>query len=240
MITFVVLNWRRQANVDAILSAMAGIEMVDERIVWNNNPNVSYSNEGAVVINSGRNFGCDARYAVATLARNDCVLCADDDLRLPAETISALYAAWSAEPEIVHGLYPRVARPDGSYARWLNEEPGYIGCQTIILAGRTTMFSRSLLPAFFEVRTDPAIKSIRDQFEAQGGCPNNGDDIVMSYAAFWLSGRLNRGHNLPVIDLPAPHAVSAHRTHGRIREQLMRQLDAMTAARKLPLCTVPA
>ncbi|PYR29827.1 MAG: hypothetical protein DMF90_28990 [Acidobacteria bacterium] len=240
MITFVILNWRRRANVDEILSTLADIDAIDERIVWNNNPTVVYSQTDAVVINSGRNFGCDARYAIATLARNECVLFADDDLVLPAETISALYAAWLAEPEVVHGLYPRVARPDGSYARWLNEEPGYAGCRTIILAGRATMFSRSLLPAFVEARNHADVKSIRDRFETEGGCPNNGDDIVMSYAAFWRNGRLNRGHSLPVIDLSSPHAVSAHPTHHVLREQLMRQLDAMTKARDLPLCTQPA
>jgi len=98
MITFIILNWRRPANVDSILSAMDGIELVDERIVWNNNPKVTYSNAAALVINSGRNFGFDARYAIATLSRNECLLFADDDLLLPAATISALHAAWSAEP----------------------------------------------------------------------------------------------------------------------------------------------
>jgi len=240
MITFIILNWRRPANVDSILSAMDGIELVDERIVWNNNPKVTYSNAAALVINSGRNFGFDARYAIATLSRNECLLFADDDLLLPAATISALHAAWSAEPGIVHGLYPRVARPDGSYARWLNEEPGYSGCRAIILAGRATMFSRSLLPAFFQARDHPGVKSLRDQFEARGGSPNNGDDILMSYAAYWQSGQLNRGHRLPIVELPAPHAASSHVTHEPGRDTLMRHLDGMTKARRLPLCAQPS
>ena len=57
MITFVILNWRRRANVDEILSTLADIDAIDERIVWNNNPTVVYSQTDAVVINSGRNFG---------------------------------------------------------------------------------------------------------------------------------------------------------------------------------------
>jgi len=239
MITFVILNWRRQANVDAILAALDGIDAITERIVWNNNPGVTYANPAAVVINSGRNFGFDARYAIAALARNDCVLFADDDLRLPPETIDALYAAWSAEPELVHGLYPRVARPDGSYARWLNEEPDYAGCRAIILAGRATMFSRSLLPAFFQARGLSAVAALRDRFEARGLAPNNGDDLLMSYAAYWQSARLNRAHKLRVIELPAPHAASAQANHEPFRESLMHELDAETLGRGLPLCPLP-
>jgi hypothetical protein len=239
MITFVILNWRRRANVDAILAALDGVGSITERIVWNNNPNLTYSNAAAVVINAGRNFGFDARYAIATLARNDCLLFADDDLRLPPATVDALYTAWSSEPEIVHGLYPRVARPDGSYARWLDEEPHYAGCRAIIIAGRATMFSRSLLPAFFQARGLSAVATVRDRFEARGLAPNNGDDLLMSYAAYWQSGRLNRGHKLRVIELPAPHAGSAQANHEPFRDGLMRELDAMTIARGLPLCPLP-
>ena len=239
MITFVILNWRRRANVDGILAALDGVGSITERIVWNNNPNVAYSNGGAVVINAGRNFGFDARYAVATMAGNDCLLFADDDLRLPGATIEALHAAWLAEPEIIHGLYPRVARADGSYARWLDEEPGYVGCRAIILAGRVTMFSRSLLPAFFQARGLPVVQALRDDFEARGMAPNNGDDLLMSYAAYWQGGRLNRAHKLPVIELPNPHAASAQSTHEAFRDALMRELDALTAARGLPLCPLP-
>jgi hypothetical protein len=239
MITFVILNWRRRANVDAILASLDGIDSVTERIVWNNNPNVTYSNQGSVVINSGRNFGFDARYAVATMARNDCVLFADDDLRLPSATIEALHEGWLSEPEIVHGLYPRVARADGSYARWLDEEPGYAGCRAIILAGRVTMFSRALLPAFFQARRVPAVQALRDRYEARGMAPNNGDDLLMSYAAYWQAGRLNRAHKLAVSELPAPHASSAQPTHEPFRDALMRELDAATVARGLPLCPLP-
>src|SRR5439155_4663306 len=44
MITFVILNWRRQANVHAILAALDGIDAITERSVWNYNPRMPYPN----------------------------------------------------------------------------------------------------------------------------------------------------------------------------------------------------
>ena len=74
-ITAVMLNWKRPENVARIVAGWRESGLVDEAIVWNNNPDAPLTLDGwARVINTSHNHGLYARFVAACLARNDCVL----------------------------------------------------------------------------------------------------------------------------------------------------------------------
>ena len=117
MITGVILNWKRPANVERIVAGWRAGGLVTEAFIWNNNGASPLRHDWAKVVNAGQDLGLYTRFAAACLAQHECVLIQDDDLELPVESLRTLLAAWERDPDIVHGVFGRAPKPDGSYAR---------------------------------------------------------------------------------------------------------------------------
>ena len=212
-VTGVLLNWKRPDNVARIVAGWRASGIVDEGIVWNNNPDVTLSLDGwATVVNATRDLGLYTRFTAACLARNECVLIQDDDILLPAESIATLHEAWRSRPDILHGVFGRAPNARGRYV-----VRDLIGADVPVVLTRALLTHRLHAARFFEFAA---------AFEAlqRGGRPQgNGEDILFSYAVMRHSGRLNRTHRVPVLELPSPDAINARhrRRHFAHRMQLM-------------------
>ena len=202
MITGVLMNWKRPANVARIVAGWKAGGIVTEAIVWNNNPDPqSALPKGlpAKVVQAGQDMGLYTRFAVACLAETECVLIQDDDLELPTESLRRLHDSWQRDPDILHGVFGRAPKPDGSYAQNILGEADAPVVLTRVLLAHRRYFAEFFLHA-------PRFAEVQSQSRPVG----NGEDIILSYVARHSSGRLNRVHDIPVRELPAPHAM-----HGR-------------------------
>jgi hypothetical protein len=224
MITGVLMNWRRPANVARIVAGWKSGGIVTEAIVWNNNPDPQFALPKGLpckVVQAGQDMGLYTRFAVACLAQNECLLIQDDDLELPTESLRRLHEAWGRDPDILHGIFGRAPKRDGSYAQ------NVLGnADAPVVLTRVLLAHRCSFPEFFRVAS--AFEEIQRQSRPFG----NGEDIILSYATRRSSGRLNRLHAIPVHELPAPHAMhgrnwAAHIAH---RTRLLRACEDWLAA----------
>jgi len=216
-VTGVILNWKRPTNVARILSGWQASGIVNEAIVWNNNPAATFRHGWATVINAAQDMGLYTRFAVACLARQDCVLIQDDDLELPAESLRALVDAWNNDPDIIHGVFGRAPKPDGSYARNIGGD-----AESPIVLTRVLVAHRRYASRFFQIA--PTFEEVQREGKPAG----NGEDIIFSYVARQASGRLNRVHRLAVNELPAPHSIHGRNWKGHVahRTRLLRACEA--------------
>jgi hypothetical protein len=218
MITGVILNWKRPANVQRIVAGWLAGGLVTEAIVWNNNSDAPLGPiAGAKVINAGQDLGLYTRFAAACLAQRDCLLIQDDDLELPPASLAALHAAWQSDPAVIHGVFGRTPKPDGSYARNVQGD-----VDVPVVLTRVLLVHRRYAARFFEVA--PRFAEIQG-----GGQPvGNGEDILFSYTARQASGRLNRVHRVGVTELPAPHSIHGRNWQAHInhRTRLLRACEA--------------
>jgi hypothetical protein len=213
----VLLNWRRPKNVSKILAGwqVAGLA---QGIVWNNNPETQLpAHPWAKVINTRSDFGLYTRFAAACLAQYDCVLIQDDDIELPPDSIRQLFEFWKNDPTILHGIFSRKPKPDGSYAIFGKGEE-----EVPIVLTRILMTHRRYAADFFHHL--PHFSDIQKVCQPFG----NGEDIIFSYIArLGANGRLHKTYDLPVIELPAPHAIhhSNPEQHVLHRTKLMRACE---------------
>ena len=95
MITGVLLNWKRPANVRRIVASWRDGGIVSHSVVWNNNADsrLEELDNCASVINASHDMGLYTRFIAALNAIHNCVLIQDDDLELPRDTLAKLYGA---------------------------------------------------------------------------------------------------------------------------------------------------
>lgn len=197
-ISGVVLSWNRPDNVARIIAGWRESGAIDEAIVWNNNPEVPLALDGwARVINASHDLGLYTRFAAACLARNECVLIQDDDLSLPTKSITTLREAWRRDPDILHGIFGRIPDALGRY----QIEDRFDSSVPIVLT-RALLAHRRHAARFFEFAA--AFEALQRDGQPYG----HGEDIIFSYAVMGLSGRLNRVHRVPVVELPSPDAIN--------------------------------
>ena len=169
-----------------------------------------------MVVNAAQDMGLYTRFAAACLANNDCVLIQDDDLELPTESLRALVNAWHDDPDIIHGVFGRAPKSDGSYARKIG---GETECPVVLT--RVLVAHRRYASRFFQVA------SIFCDVQRDGEPRGNGEDIVFSYVAMRESGRLNRVHRMAFNELPSPHSIHRRdrKSHIAHRTRLIRACE---------------
>ena len=189
MISLVIINWRRTSNVERLVRSYSCYAMIREILVVCNSegvPEVSSSEAHVVVIRASEDLGLYSRFAAASLARNRCILLADDDLLVPEATLQVLHAAWARRPEIVHGLHGRKVREGYT--------PGTVYGDVEVVLTRFALVDRRYCAI--------ALSHI-DAFEHLDAEPRgNGEDIILSFVAMDASGVLNRAHRLPHENIP--------------------------------------
>ena len=231
MISAVVLNWKRPENIGLIISALRKFSQCNEIIIWNNNGTAPIECEQATVINAGKNFGCDARYAIGMMASNEHILFQDDDLIVDAVHLQAMYESLQAEPNIIHGLFGRRPKANGSYA-------DFVDCQDArvpVIAGRISMFRRDYLPMFFQAAMNPTIRAVREEALKLGLSTTAGDDILMSFLPLWTCDSFNRVHPFPYRNLATRRgALCDHPQHIASRDKVFQLLQTLSWQEILP------
>ena len=222
MISAVLLNWKRPFNTTRIVAQWRNSAIVNEMFVWNNDNHTSLQSLGddVKIVTASKNLGVYPRFLVSCMASNDCILLQDDDLLLPLQTIDALYAAWRRDPAVIHGVFGRAARPDGTYGKSIT------GAATApIVITRVALIHRRFCAAFWAY-LDQFAELQRDSVPY-----GNGEDIIMSYIVRLHSQRLHQIHDLPVVELPDPHAISTLPGHYEHRTRLMQFCETWLRSR---------
>jgi hypothetical protein len=222
----VLLNWKRPRNVRKIVAGWQAAGLA-QGIVWNNNPDAQLpAHPWAQVINTRSDMGLYTRFAAACLAHYDCVLIQDDDIALPPDSIRRLFAFWKKEPSILHGIFWRKPNSDGSYALFGKGDE-----ETPIVLTRILMTRRLYAADFFHHL--PWFAEIQKSSQPFG----NGEDIIFSYIArLGAHGRLHQTHDLPVMELPAPHPIhqSDPQRHVAHRTKLLRACEHWLGEMQIP------
>lgn len=212
MLTGVLLNWKRQKNVARILDAWRTSAVVNSAIVWNNNKatHLMHAWKHASIVNASRDMGLYTRFAAASLAQTEFVLIQDDDLLLPESTVARLLTAAQHEPNIIHGIFGRRPKADGTYAESL------LGNMQVPIVLTRALVVRYELAAKFLANA-----SFFDPLQVASKPQGNGEDIIFSYLAIKESGKLNRIHLLDVEELPAHDAIHKRAGHTEHRTRIM-------------------
>jgi hypothetical protein len=221
----VMLSWKRPDNVRRIVDAWQADGLVDDAIVWNNNPGTTLTHPWATVVNASHDLGLYTRFAAVALARHRAVLVQDDDVLLPASTVAALHDRWRRQPRVLHGLFGRGALPDGSYGRHV-----VAGERAPVVLTRALLTHRDHAGRFLAAAGHFA--EVQRHSSPQG----NGEDIIFSFVARAVTGRRHWIHDLPHEELPAPDAIHqrdwadhlAHRT--RVLHAAQEWYDAQRAS----------
>jgi hypothetical protein len=216
-VTAVLSSWQRPENVKRTLNELHTGGVVRHAFVWNNNSEVTLDHHFATIVNANNDCGSYSRFAGACLSPTDAVLILDDDLILTPSCITALYQFWLQDTFVLHGIFGRAPKADGSDARIVDS----LECEVPVVLTRAAMVRRSYFAEFFRVA--PIFKDIQRDSQPEG----NGEDIILSYTVQSISGRLNRIHRLPFIELPSEHGIHKRfgRAHWEHRTKLMRACE---------------
>ena len=216
--TVIILNWRRFANVRAILDTYTRYRRVAEIIVWNNNPDLTftYSHPKVRSVNSDE-LGLSTRWAAALLASHGCIIVADDDLIAEEDTIDRLIEWWQGDPDRVYTLHGRNPTAGNDYGVHVDHvrQP----TEAVMHLTRLACLDRRHVPHYFialeelDLRIDPA----------NGG----GEDIVMSFALTRATGKRPLVVPGSYRDLLAPDGIAnRYGSQRRRRTLIMRRCQA--------------
>lgn len=164
-VSAILLSWRRPKNIERIVAELRTWKRIGEIMVWNNNPDQKLSLAGATVIDSGRNFGCLARYGLVALAENDTIWFQDDDLLVTEAQFERIFAAYLKDAGRIYGCRGRNLQ-DGAYVM----REAYGDCDIIV--GQTMLFHRSLLNYLFRFLGSIPIPARADDIAFSLACPS--------------------------------------------------------------------
>ncbi len=227
-VSAVIPNWERAYNLKhVILPLLEQCPHVDEIIISHGRPETAfdYAGERCRVVHrrdhdAARKYGLARRFLAAAEARNDVVLSLDDDVIVPAESLSALYDGFARDPHLIHSLYGRDPDKNLRYC-----DRARFGDVTYALTG-AALFPKRLANAFFDYA--PLVETlVRDKSEPLW----NGEDLFMSLVAVKVNRRLNRAYPFARVELQsggegAPSMVSACAAHLAYRSLLSRRAIA--------------
>lgn len=217
MITVILLSWDRLGQVYDIASKFLGMgDLVDQIIVWNNNPQAfPYHRDGLTIINSTEDMGLWTRFAAASLAKNEAIIYHDDDLEPKRENIEFLYRKHQEAPDVIHGTFGR--RPTSQFE--YSAINAYGACDVVL--------TRCLItPRAYPTKALQYVPHFDALQAAEKAFPRgNGEDIMLSYLAMRESGKQNWAYDLKVQEISTSDPKSIHVRfpgHMAYRTKLMR------------------
>lgn len=110
MVSVILTCWKRFDNFEKIITAWLCEPKVNEVIIWDNSGTFK-TDLSVTVINSNRNFGSSARYALGALIKNELALFCDDDIMPKAGFLDQLLPHF--EPNRILGVTGRIFK--GAY-----------------------------------------------------------------------------------------------------------------------------
>jgi hypothetical protein len=135
--TACLLSWKRPRNIEIIVAALQQVNVIDEILIWNNNPDVALNfTDGKIrVVRAPENHLCYGRFLCAAQARNHTIYVQDDDVI--NHDIEGLYRQFVGDPSrIAHAL---------SEAHWEHRDRHIHGEAHVALLGWGAIFSKDWL-----------------------------------------------------------------------------------------------
>lgn len=198
MITVVMLNWVRPANVITNLHRYASYRIVSQVLCFNNGAPLRESvalPSKCVLLEASSDLGLYSRFAAGSLARTEAIFHTDDDIAVPESTLGALYRSWFAARLCCHGLYGRNVRP--TYQTQNVVGPVEVVLTRALICGRdTNNAALSAVNRFADLVSEPH---------------GNGEDIILSFAAMAMARTLNVTYALPAENYPDDPRQAIHR-----------------------------
>ena len=197
-----LLSWKRIQNIkDIVDEYIFHDDLIDEIIIWNNNPDEHIEFKGddysiVKVINckTPEDFGLITRFCVGTLSKNPMIVLHDDDLILPEESLIKLRDEWEKEPNCFHTFFGRSPNEDNEYSIAIKEGKAEI-------CGRCYVIDRKLcglvLHEYWNLEEDE-----RQLIHTKG------DDILASYVLTHYTGNLHSVHDIEYQQLDESFALS--------------------------------
>lgn len=164
--TTIILTYylNRRKYLPGILEALKSSTVKSDVVIFNQGEYLPEI-EGVTVINSGRNYGCSVRHALALCMEDDCFFFQDDDLMVKPDTIELLRGQLGAENVVgVDGC----VLTDGFYTTAIAVS-GMDGDVSIV-TGRVHLCRKKALINAFILRERLGLKIFRE------------DDILLSLA----------------------------------------------------------
>ena len=204
-----LLSWKRIQNIkDIVDEYIFHDDLIDEIIIWNNNPDEHIEFEGddysiVKVINckNPEDFGLITRFCMGTLSKNSMILLHDDDLILPEESLIKLRDEWEKEPNCFHTFFGRSPNEDNEYSIAIKEGKAEI-------CGRCYVIDRKLcglvLHEYWNLEEDE-----RQLIHTKG------DDILASYVLTHYTGNLHSVHDIEYQQLDDSYALSFGKSRPR-------------------------
>ena len=156
---------------------------------------------GGVFVGVGQSFSVGAGHIGAERPARSTVGIVDDDLVVPAGSITALKSFFDQAPLTLHGIFGRRISPDYEYSY-----SGYERGETPIVLTRCLMMHRSYADVFLEAEASAA------ELITRGSPKWNGEDIFLSLLSIRDSGTLPRAYDLPFKNVWRMHRGSISRT----------------------------
>jgi len=174
IITAVIVNYKREGNLDKIVNSLKS-DLVEEIIIFNNNPNKDIKVDGATVINSGKNWRCWAKYIISQMVKTDWVISLDDDIILGKEGLNLLVNNAKDDPEAIYGFFG-VNLVNGSYSKGKRVDSNKIKEKKAvdILLGRT-IFCKTEKMAMATYH-----RSLIEDYRNKHYIFNEGEDIILT------------------------------------------------------------
>lgn len=167
MTTIILTYYKERVKyLGAIIEALRKSKVETDIVVFNQGEPIG-NIEGVTVINSGRNFGCSVRHALALCIDDDLFFFQDDDLLVSPDTIDTLMKF--SNKENVVGVDGCILT-DGGYTSAIPVcNPTQVSYVDIV-TGRVHLCSKSAIVRAFKLRVKLGLKIFRD------------DDILLSLA----------------------------------------------------------
>lgn len=208
--TAIMLSWKREENVQRICSAWRDSAHISAGIVFSNANNLPELRDMAEV-RSSVDFGLKTRFIAGLLAETDTILIQDDDILLPDSSIERLLQHHEKDKDVVHGIFGRNPKPDGTYAKIVDNQEKDVD----VVLTRALVCSKSKCADFFQLEHEfPCLLT---------GVPKgNGEDIVFSFVSMLKSNRQNKVHKLSYTELADDFAISKRPGHWDRRTEVLR------------------
>ena len=197
-----LLSWKRIQNIkDIVDEYIFHDDLIDEIIIWNNNPDEHIEFEGddysiVKVVNckNPEDFGLITRFCVGTLSKNPMIILHDDNLILPEESLIKLRDEWIKDPTCFHTFFGRSPNFINEYAIEIKEGKAEI-------CGRCYAIDRKLCGLVLHEYWN------LEEHERQL-IHTKGDDILASYVLTHYTGNLHSVHDIPYVQLDDSFALS--------------------------------
>ncbi len=212
-VSLLLLSWKRSENLKRILDLQAHFPILDEILIFHNNPGqaFTYQHPKVQVISSTCDFGLRTRWVLGHLARNECLVFQDDDILLEEPVFQRFAAELAGNAERAYSLQGRNLTGKQRYT--FKDSYGEVE----MVLTRATCIHRKAIPIL--IAAEHEFPKSADYYPSVG---QQGEDIFLSYCLTGAFGQRHLAIKLPHKNLRSTHAISSRPGHWKKRAAFIR------------------